>query len=185
MGIRQGLKHRAAGQGARCGKTARLDYRRYGVRVAHHLPVRGQCDSATTLISSHHGTQKTVVHDDICQQGACCMTRIAKWLPKLALVAASVMALSATAVAAEKPNILVIFGDDIGANQYQRLFHGRRGLQNPQHRPDCQRRHDVHRLLRREQLHRRTLFVHYRANPAANRLVQGGYPRRTGGPAKT
>lgn len=42
------------------------------------------------------------------------MTRIRKWLPKLALVATSVMALSATATAAEKPNILVIFGDDIG-----------------------------------------------------------------------
>ena len=37
------------------------------------------------------------------------MTRITKWLPRLAL-----MALSATAGAAEKPNILVIFGDDIG-----------------------------------------------------------------------
>ena len=42
------------------------------------------------------------------------MTRIRKWLPQLALVAASVMAISATAGAAEKPNILVIFGDDIG-----------------------------------------------------------------------
>lgn len=41
------------------------------------------------------------------------MTRIRKWLPKLALVAASVMAISATAGAAEKPNILVIFGNDI------------------------------------------------------------------------
>ena len=42
------------------------------------------------------------------------MTRIKKWLPKLALMATTVMALSATASAAEKPNILVIFGDDIG-----------------------------------------------------------------------
>ena len=36
------------------------------------------------------------------------MTRIHKWLPKFALVAASVMAISATAGAAEKPNLSLI-----------------------------------------------------------------------------
>ena len=41
------------------------------------------------------------------------MARIPTWLPQIALVAASVMALTATAVAAEKPNILVIFGDTV------------------------------------------------------------------------
>lgn len=42
------------------------------------------------------------------------MTPICKWLPKLALVATSVIAISATAGAAKKSNILVIFGDDFG-----------------------------------------------------------------------
>ncbi len=35
----------------------------------------------------------------------------------------------------DKPNILVIWGDDIG-------------LTKAEHRPDCQGRHDLHRLLR-------------------------------------
>ncbi|WP_171017118.1 MULTISPECIES: hypothetical protein [unclassified Pseudomonas] len=42
------------------------------------------------------------------------MTPIRKWLSKLALVTTSVMAIFAIAGAAEKSNILVIFGDDIG-----------------------------------------------------------------------
>jgi hypothetical protein len=57
---------------------------------------------------------KRLSHKATSVKGASQMTRISKWLPKLALVATSVMAISATAVAAEKPNILVIFGDDIG-----------------------------------------------------------------------
>ena len=59
------------------------------------------------------------------------MTRISKWLPKLALVAASVMAISATAGAAEKPNILVIFGDDIGQTNISRYSHGLVGYTTP------------------------------------------------------
>ena len=59
------------------------------------------------------------------------MTRIAKWLPQLALVAASVMALSATAVAAEKPNILVIFGDDIGQSNISAYSMGVVGYKTP------------------------------------------------------
>lgn len=35
------------------------------------------------------------------------MTRITKWLPKFALMATTIMALSTTAEAAEKPNIRV------------------------------------------------------------------------------
>ncbi|ANC83697.1 hypothetical protein KKK_22890 [Pseudomonas putida B6-2] len=42
------------------------------------------------------------------------MTPIRKWLSKLALVTTSVMAIFAIVGAAEKSNILVIFGDDIG-----------------------------------------------------------------------
>ena len=50
----------------------------------------------------------------------------------------------------DKPNILVIFGDDIGQTNISayRLRRGR--LQDAQHRPYRQRRHDVHRLLCRE-----------------------------------
>jgi len=59
------------------------------------------------------------------------MTRIRKWLPKLALVATSVMALSATATAAEKPNILVIFGDDISQTNISAYSMGVVGYKTP------------------------------------------------------
>ena len=59
------------------------------------------------------------------------MTRIRKWLPKFALVATSVMALSATATAAEKPNILVIFGDDIGQTNISAYSMGVVGYKTP------------------------------------------------------
>ena len=59
------------------------------------------------------------------------MTRIHKWLPKFALVAASVMAISATAGAAEKPNILVIFGDDIGQTNISAYSMGVVGYKTP------------------------------------------------------
>ncbi|MGE8064767.1 arylsulfatase [Pseudomonas sp. NPDC089569] len=59
------------------------------------------------------------------------MTRIRKWLPKLALVATSVMAISATAVAADKPNILVIFGDDVGQTNISAYSMGVVGYKTP------------------------------------------------------
>ncbi|MEB2515357.1 arylsulfatase [Pseudomonas sp. YuFO20] len=59
------------------------------------------------------------------------MTRIRKWLPKLALVATSVMAISATAGAADKPNILVIFGDDIGQTNISAYSMGVVGYKTP------------------------------------------------------
>lgn len=59
------------------------------------------------------------------------MTRIRKWLPRAALLAASVMALSATAAAADKPNILVIFGDDIGQTNISAYSMGVVGYKTP------------------------------------------------------
>ncbi|WP_249673513.1 arylsulfatase [Pseudomonas abieticivorans] len=59
------------------------------------------------------------------------MTRIRKWLPKLAVVAASVMGLAAAAGAAEKPNILVIFGDDIGQTNISAYGQGVVGYKTP------------------------------------------------------
>jgi arylsulfatase len=59
------------------------------------------------------------------------MTRIKKLLPKLALLATTVLALSATAGAAEKPNILVIFGDDIGQTNISAYSMGVVGYKTP------------------------------------------------------
>jgi arylsulfatase len=59
------------------------------------------------------------------------MTRVRKWLPRLALTAAAVMGLSATAGAADKPNILVIFGDDIGQTNISAYSFGVVGYKTP------------------------------------------------------
>ncbi|EPA92930.1 arylsulfatase [Pseudomonas umsongensis] len=59
------------------------------------------------------------------------MTGIRKWIPKAALLAASVMAFSATAGAADKPNILVIFGDDIGQTNISAYSFGVVGYKTP------------------------------------------------------
>ena len=47
-----------------------------------------------------------------------------------------------------------------------------------EHRPHRQGRHDVHRLLRREQLHGGPLDVHHRPDAAAHRPLQGRPARR-------
>ncbi|MGE8153936.1 arylsulfatase [Pseudomonas vancouverensis] len=59
------------------------------------------------------------------------MTRKRKWLPKLALVAASLITLSGAATAADKPNILVIFGDDIGQTNISAYGDGVVGYETP------------------------------------------------------
>ncbi|MEK1907567.1 MAG: sulfatase-like hydrolase/transferase, partial [Pseudomonas sp.] len=59
------------------------------------------------------------------------MTRVRKWLPRMALLAVSVMGLSATAGAADKPNILVIFGDDVGQTNISAYSFGVVGYKTP------------------------------------------------------
>ena len=76
-----------------------------------------------------------------------------------------------------RPNILVIFGDDIGQTECQRLFVRPDGLPHAEHRPHRPRRHDVHRLLRRAELHGRPLDVHHRPGTLAHRPLQGRHCR--------
>jgi hypothetical protein len=75
------------------------------------------------------------------------------------------------APAGERPTILVIFGDDIGLSSA--YSHGLMGLRDAEHRPHRPRRHDVHRLLRRAELHGRTIVLHHRPGeaPASPRLA--------------
>ena len=82
-----------------------------------------------------------------------------------------------------KPNILVIFGDDVGQIQHQRLYPRAGGLQDAQYRPHRQGRHDVHRLLCGEQLHGGPLDLHHGAGLPANGALQGRHSRRAGRPA--
>ncbi|EJM44175.1 arylsulfatase A family protein [Pseudomonas sp. GM33] len=53
------------------------------------------------------------------------------WLSRMALVGVSLIGLSATAGAADKPNILVIFGDDIGQTNISAYSHGVVGYKTP------------------------------------------------------
>ena len=55
-----------------------------------------------------------------------------------------------------KPNILIIWGDDIGQSNLSCLHERCDGLSNAQHRPHRQRRDALHGLLRRAKLHGRT-----------------------------
>jgi arylsulfatase len=54
------------------------------------------------------------------------MTRLFKWLPTFALAV-----ISATAAAADKPNILVIFGADIGQTNISAYSMGVVGYKTP------------------------------------------------------
>ena len=47
----------------------------------------------------------------------------------------------------KKPNILVIWGDDIGQSNLSCYTHGLMGYRDAQHRPDREGRHAVHRQL--------------------------------------
>ena len=71
-----------------------------------------------------------------------------------------------------KPNILVIWGDDIGISNLTLLQRRPDGLSHAQHRPHRQRGHAVHRLLRRAKLHRRPGGVHQRAERVPHRHEQ-------------
>ncbi|PRA69571.1 arylsulfatase, partial [Pseudomonas sp. MYb187] len=57
------------------------------------------------------------------------MTHSSKWLPTFALLTASLV--SASTMAADKPNILVIFGDDIGQTNISAYALGVVGYKTP------------------------------------------------------
>ena len=93
----------------------------------------------------------------------------------LTLVLLAMLALAAGPVAAQQkqPNIVIIWGDDIGQSNISAYSHGPDGLPDAQHRPRRQGRHDVHRLLCRAELHRRPGVVHHRPVRPAHRPDQG------------
>ena len=65
---------------------------------------------------------------------------------RLALVASVFVA--GVANAQDKPNILVIWGDDVGQSNISAYTMGLVRLPHAEHRPHRQRGHDLHRLLR-------------------------------------
>ena len=79
----------------------------------------------------------------------------------------------------KKPNICIIWGDDIGQSNLSCLLDGPDGLPHAEHRPHRQGRHDVHRLLRRAKLHRRPGLVHHRPARLRTGLTKVGLPGAT------
>ena len=63
----------------------------------------------------------------------------------------------------KKPNILVIFGDDIGMWNLSCYQQRDDGLPHAQHRSHRRRGHAVHRRLRGAELHGGPRVVHHRA----------------------
>ena len=74
---------------------------------------------------------------------------------------------------ADKPNILVIWGDDIGITNLSCYSDGLMGYRTPEHRPDRRRGDALHRLLRRAELHRGPLVVHHRPERLPHGPEQG------------
>ncbi len=97
------------------------------------------------------------------------MTRTRTWLPQLALVAASMIGLANGAGAAEKPNILVIFGDDIGQTNISAYGQGVVGYRTP----------NIDRIA-----HEGMLFTDYYAENSCtagrSSFITGQTPLRTG-----
>ena len=77
-----------------------------------------------------------------------------------------------------KPNILILWGDDIGIWNVSHFSRGHDGLPDAQHRSRRRGRRDLHRLLRAAELHRRPRLLHHRAEPDPHRPDQGRHARR-------
>jgi hypothetical protein len=81
---------------------------------------------------------------------------------------------------AEKPNILVIWGDDIG-HQHQRNTHGLMGYRTPNIDRIANPRVCGSPTTTRAELHRRPFVVHHRPERLSHRPLQGRSARRQGG----
>ena len=87
----------------------------------------------------------------------------------LALITAVTTSLPANAQQQQKPNIVIIWGDDIGISDVSAYSHGLMGFKTPNIDRIASEGHDIHRLLWRAKLHRRPGLVHYRPVRFAHR----------------
>ncbi len=77
---------------------------------------------------------------------------------------------------ADKPNILVIWGDDIGITNLSCYSDGLMGYRTPNIDRIAERGNAVHGLLRRAELHRGPVVVHHRARAcSAPGSARSGY----------
>ena len=83
---------------------------------------------------------------------------------------------------AQKPNILVIMGDDIGYWNISAYNRGMMGYRTPNIDRIAKEGGDLHRLLRPAILHRRPRRLHHRPEPDPHRIAQGRPAVGEGGP---
>ena len=81
----------------------------------------------------------------------------------------------------DKPNILVIWGDDIGYWNISHYSKGMMGYQTPNIDRIAQGRGDLHRFLRPAELHSRPRRLHHRSEPVRTGLTKVGLPGATVG----
>ena len=84
---------------------------------------------------------------------------------------------------AKKPNILIIWGDDIGWFNISAYNHGIMGYRTPNIDRIAQGRRDLHRLVRPAELHRRARGLHHRPVADPHRPHQGRAAGRRPRPA--
>ena len=82
------------------------------------------------------------------------------------------------AVPKVRPNILVIFGDDIGIPQIS-AYTRADGLSNAQHRSHRERRRALYGFLRPAKLHRRARILHPRPGAVPHRAAHDRHARRS------
>ena len=83
----------------------------------------------------------------------------------------------------KKPNILILWGDDIGIWNISHFSRGMMGYQTPNIDRVGEGRGDLHRLLRAAELHRRPRVLHHRPEPDSHGPDQGRHARRRRRPA--
>ena len=86
---------------------------------------------------------------------------------------------TAPAAAGQRPNIVVIMGDDIGIWNIGAYHRGDDGRSDTKSRQDRRRRHAVHRLLRRSELHGGSRQLYHRRAADPHRHDHGWPGRRS------
>ena len=98
--------------------------------------------------------------------------------PRLPLHRATTLERGRSHLMADKPNILVIWGDDIGITNLSCYSDGLMGYRTPNIDRIAERGDAVHRRLRRAELHRRARVVHHGPERLPHGAQQGRASRR-------
>ena len=72
-------------------------------------------------------------------------------------------------MATKQPNILILWGDDIGMWNISHFSHGMMGYRTPNIDRSRKRRRYFHRFVRAAELHGWACSLHHRPEPAAHR----------------